>query len=110
MSDSTESADKATQKIEASAEAGASEPAVENSAHAAAADAAVMADEVAVVKETSFDTVITRVLDASDVANKTASIAADSTGQLIAATAAVSVALVGLLMEESFLNLLIGLE
>ena len=41
-----------------------------------------------VAGETSFDAVITRVLDASDVANKTASIAADSTGQLIAATAA----------------------
>ena len=62
MSDSTESADKATQKIEASAEAGVSDPVVENSANAAAADPAVMADEVAVVKETSFDTVITRVL------------------------------------------------
>ncbi|MEI7680944.1 MAG: hypothetical protein WCK07_16195 [Betaproteobacteria bacterium] len=40
-------------------------------------------DTVAVIKETSFDAVITRVLDASDVANKTASIAADSTEHLI---------------------------
>ena len=36
-------------------------------------------DTVATVNETSFDAVITRVLDASDVANKTASIAATST-------------------------------
>ena len=40
-------------------------------------------DTVATVNETSFDAVITRVLDASDVANKTASIAATSTEHLI---------------------------
>ena len=40
-------------------------------------------DTVATVKETSFDAVITRVLDASDVANKTASIAATSTEHLL---------------------------
>ncbi len=40
-------------------------------------------DTVATVKETSFDAVITRVLDASDVANKTASIAANSTEHLL---------------------------
>lgn len=86
MSDNTEGAEKNPEKIEVAAEAGTKESGGDSGAHEAAVDA--MADEIAVVKQTSFDTVITRVLDASDVANKTASIAADSTGQLIAATTA----------------------
>jgi uncharacterized coiled-coil protein SlyX len=88
MSNGTESTEKIAEKDSAAAESAAGEPAGDGGAQESPPNALTAADEVAVVKETSFDTVITRVLDASDVANKTASIAADSTGQLIAATGA----------------------
>jgi uncharacterized coiled-coil protein SlyX len=88
MSESTESVEKANEKTAAAPLPPAADSPIDSGAHEPAASPEVLADEVAVVQETSFDAVITRVLDASDVANKTASIAADSTGQLIAATGA----------------------
>lgn len=84
MSDGKDGAEQGAEKIAAAAEPVSGLPGGDGAVN----EAASAADEIAVVKETSFDAVITRVLDASDVANKTASIAADSTGQLIAATEA----------------------
>lgn len=88
MSDGTEVTEKIAENESAASANASSEPAGHGGGHEPESNEVAEADEVAVVKETSFDTVITRVLDASDVANKTASIAADSTGQLISATGA----------------------
>jgi uncharacterized coiled-coil protein SlyX len=88
MSDGKEAAENGAMKMDLAAEPVVSEQGGDGDTHEPVLGVAAAVDAVSVVEETTLDAVVTRVLDASDVANKTASIAANSTGQLIAATEA----------------------